>query len=659
MREGPPLFFTEEHKNIKVSASGNQHLCTSTHLNYQILPVEAIAYTPNMSPSVAKAELKILTPIGMLGYGFNENLFLAALDDGVDAIIADSGSTDSGPSKLALGKTTVTTEAYQRDLAIIIRACHSYRVPVLIGSAGGDGANAHVDMFVDIIRDIISKNHYRSMNILSIYAEIDKKKILEKHQAGAISPCGRAVPTLLEEDIETSTRVVAQMGMEPYLKAMEENPDFDIIIGGRAYDPSPYAAFCVYHGFTNFGINYHMGKVMECGALCSTPKSKEALATIRQDSFDITPLNPNARCTPTSVAAHTLYEKTRPDILLGPGGGLYLEKATYEQLEDNRSVRVRGAIFKPDLQYTIKLEGARACGYHSIFMGGIRDPILISQIDHFVVVVEKHVQEHIKYPYDLKFHIFGKNGVMGASDPGNRDEFEPREICISGQARASTQAEATHIINLARIVFMHGPYPNQLATSGNFAMPYAPFDIPMGQLSEFCIYHLMEISDPVEFFPISRHEIVSGGGEDAVPIRPAASKKSPIPKPGIVSAPLVKPSYILSPPPPDSNSYLGDLASVVRSKNAGPYELTFDVMFDSNELYKRVKATGLLSTVMIAKLYNLSEEDIIACLFWDQAKAFKATVKRRAVSGSFGDSDCHGSVQHIPLMYLVLPIPRQ
>jgi hypothetical protein len=44
------------------------------------------------------------------------------------------------------------------------------------------------------------------------------------------------------------------MGHEPYLKAMQENPDFDIIIGGRAYDPSPYAAYCLYKGFKNMGM---------------------------------------------------------------------------------------------------------------------------------------------------------------------------------------------------------------------------------------------------------------------------------------------------------------------------------------------------------------------------------------------------------------------
>jgi hypothetical protein len=55
-----------------------------------------------------KTELRILTPIGMLGYGFNQDLFWAAIEEGVDAVILDSGSTDSGPAKLALENTTVT-----------------------------------------------------------------------------------------------------------------------------------------------------------------------------------------------------------------------------------------------------------------------------------------------------------------------------------------------------------------------------------------------------------------------------------------------------------------------------------------------------------------------------------------------------------------------
>lgn len=61
------------------------------------------------------------------------------------------------------------------------------------------------------------------------------------------------MPQLTEHEITTSTRIVAQMGLEPFLKAMQDNPGFDIIVGGRAFDPSPYAAFCLYHGFEDMG----------------------------------------------------------------------------------------------------------------------------------------------------------------------------------------------------------------------------------------------------------------------------------------------------------------------------------------------------------------------------------------------------------------------
>jgi hypothetical protein len=205
------------------------------------------------TPSEMKSELRILTPIGMLGQGFSEQIFWEAMETGVDAIVLDSGSTDSGPGRLALGSTSVPRTGYERDLAHLVKACHIYRVPILIGSAGGDGENKHVDMLVDIISKLISDNGYRSMNVISIYAEISKDLVRNKLDSGLISPCGAGVPPLLETDIESSTRVVAQMGHEPYMKAMLENPDFDIIVGGRAYDPAPYAAICLYHGFEDLG----------------------------------------------------------------------------------------------------------------------------------------------------------------------------------------------------------------------------------------------------------------------------------------------------------------------------------------------------------------------------------------------------------------------
>lgn len=125
-------------------------------------------------------------------------------------------------------------------------------------------------------------------------------------------------------------------------------------------------------------------KLQECGGICALPKARSMLSIMRHDHFDLVPVNEGERVTPVSAAAHTLYEKTRPDVLPGPGGRLHLTSAKYEQLPDGRSVRVSGAVYEKDEVYKVKLEGAELLGYRTVFIGGIRDPILIEGIDEFL-----------------------------------------------------------------------------------------------------------------------------------------------------------------------------------------------------------------------------------------------------------------------------------
>src|ERR1700761_7212975 len=191
--------------------------------------------------------------------------------------------------------------------------------------------------------------------VLAVYSEVSKELVQERLHAGQISGCGDEVPQLTNEEIHSTPRILAQMGPEPILNAMLPNPEFDVLVAGRAYDPAIFVAFCgmkrlkfSYSSLHSLGTNllggfYHMGKIMECGGLCATPKSHGATALIYDDgTFDVSPLDPAARCVPLSVAAHTLYEKSRPDILHGPGGYLDLTQTTYKQLSDGISVRVRG-----------------------------------------------------------------------------------------------------------------------------------------------------------------------------------------------------------------------------------------------------------------------------------------------------------------------------
>ncbi|KAL2844810.1 hypothetical protein BJY01DRAFT_263775 [Aspergillus pseudoustus] len=628
---------------------------------------------------MSQDELRIFTPIGMLGYGFSEAIYWATMASGVDAVIVDAGSTDSGPSKLALGKSTGTRHTYKRDLDLLVTGCLVYKKPLLIGSAGGDGSTRGINMFIDIIKEIIAEKGHSPTRIISINAEISKDIVHDHYQEGLIQTCGKAVPGLQPRDIEDATRIVAQMGIEPWLKAMAEYPDFDIIVGGRSYDPSPYAAFCVHRGFTDLGVAYHMGKIMECGALCSDPKSKEALAIVRKDSFDIQALDPRSRCTPVSIAAHTLYEKTRPDILPGPGGDLHLENTEYEQLPDQRTVRVRGARFQPSKegQYTIKLEAARQTGYHTMFIGGFADRILINQIDDFLARAKASVKEYCPFPFELEFRVYDQGATSvfrDIADPSTTHatfttgSIPPSEIGIIGHARAPTQEQASHVAHAARVFCMHAPYPGQRATAGNFAMPFAPLDVPLGPTSEFCIYHTMVVEDPTEYFPI--HAELLPANPETTPFSPP-DKAPPVLEgdEGVGqnkdllakahngnSASDRSVSVLGNITASPGHAFLADLATVIRSKNAGPYELTFDVMFDNAATLARVKETNVLDSATVATLYGVPEDDVVACLWWEPALAFKATIKRPKVSGGFSDRDAHGSAQHMPLMMLEIPV---
>ncbi|MDR0734553.1 MAG: DUF4387 domain-containing protein [Elusimicrobiota bacterium] len=95
---------------------------------------------------------------------------------------------------------------------------------------------------------------------------------------------------------------------------------------------------------------------------------------------------------------------------------------------------------------------------------------------------------------------------------------------------------------------------------------------------------------------------------------------------------------------------LRDLATVIRSKNSGPYELTFDVIFKDFPTYEKAKAKKIINKKMFAKLYNIPEKDIILITYFDPAKAVKTTIVRPIPSGALGETDVYGAQQHAPLL---------
>ena len=101
---------------------------------------------------------------------------------------------------------------------------------------------------------------------------------------------------------------------------------------------------------------------------------------------------------------------------------------------------------------------------------------------------------------------------------------------------------------------------------------------------------------------------------------------------------------------------LVELAKTIRSKNAGTDKITFDIIFEKEENYDRVKKSRVLTKRSIARLFNIPEERISDFIEFDPANAIKFTINRLQPSGSPGETDIFGCQQYPPLLDLEIPV---
>lgn len=445
--------------------------------------------------------LTVYAPLGMLGYGFPERSLEAAIERRPDVFAMDAGSTDPGPYYLGAGRSYTSREMVRRDLSLLLPAARRLGVPLIVGSAGGSGAKPHLDLTVDIVREIAATQGL-AFRMAVISAEIPRQALLDALRDGRIHDfeVGRE---LSEDDLAACERVVGQMGVEPIIDALRSGAE--VIIAGRAFDAAMAAALPIMEGLDP-GLALHMGKIVECGSLVALPRTSDGvLAHVGTDSFVIEPADPEKRSTVELVAAHTLYEKSDPYRLAMPGGLIDLRASRFERVDD-RSVRVSGSRFVPADQYSIKLEGAALAGYRSVCIAGARDPILIRQFDEVMDRATAKVRSDLEGrieadAYQLRYRLYGRDGVMGPREPA--PDGLPLELGVVMEVVARTQEIADTVGALLRSASLHIGYTDRIATAGNLAFPYSPAEFPAPPAYEFRVYHLMEVDDPLELFPIT------------------------------------------------------------------------------------------------------------------------------------------------------------
>jgi hypothetical protein len=393
----------------------------------------------------------------------------------------------------------------KRDLGLLMSVAADKKIPLIVGSAGTAGGSPHLEWTVEIAKEIAAE-HRLSFRLAKIQGELEKNWVKQKLAEGAVEVF-ETERSLTMEDIDRSVRIVAQMGIEPIVRALDLGAD--LVIAGRALDAALSAALPAKRGF-DLGLAFHMGKIIECGAKIAIPMTADSiLAYLRRDHFVLEAPDPRKRCTAALTAAHTFYEESNPVHLPQPGGLLDLTNARFEQIDDKR-VKVSGSRYVPSQVYRIKIEGAAFVGYRALTVAGVRDPILIRQIDEVIERSQQKVREALtdsagEEDYRIRYHVYGRDAVMGNLEPVK--EVHSHELGLLIQVVARTQELANAVCALARSATLHCSYEGRLANAGNLAFPFSPSDFPAGEVYEFSAYHLVRVDDPCEPFPIDIEEI--------------------------------------------------------------------------------------------------------------------------------------------------------
>ncbi len=444
-----------------------------------------------------KKQLRILCPNGHLGFApTKEESFWIGAKTKPDYYCCDSGSDDIGPGPLG-SDTCVSPYAWQKhDLELMLLAARKQGVPMMIGSSGDTGTDSRVDMYVGMIKDLAKKHKLAPFKLVSFYSELDKDYVRKKMAKGDVVEGLDGRKNLTPEELEATDRIVAVVGVHPFIKALKMGAD--VIIGGRSSDAAIFAAAAIYEGFPENNA-YYLGKVLECASFCAEPyAAKESvIGTITQDDVKVNAMSPMQRCTVASVAGHAMYERSNAFNEFYAGGMLDMTNCKYEQF-DEKTTRITGQIFVPiQGRVKVKLEGAKKIGERFIGIAGVRDPYTIKHIDKVIDWARSQVNERFAgKEYQLFYHIYGKNGVMGALEPVK--ETKSHELCIVVEGVAPTKEVAEEVALIGCRQIFYARLPEVKGTAGTAAFVVDGV-LPAPPAYEWTMNHVIPVDDPMEF----------------------------------------------------------------------------------------------------------------------------------------------------------------
>jgi hypothetical protein len=392
---------------------------------------------------------RVVSACCALGYGYPRESLQAALRGRIDAIICDGGSIDAGPYYLGTGRDYFDRDAVKSDYRHMAEAGKKIGCPVIVGSSGMGGGDRNLDHMVEIAKEVFGELGIYGAKVAVIPAQLESGIVIRENRNGSLRPTGVG-PELGEGALRDSV-IVGQMGVHPLITALEGDAQF--IFAGRACDSALFAADMIRRGI-DAGLAYHAGYILKSGALACDPGSPSdcLIAEIYDDGTAIfSAANPGRRCTAHSLAAHSLYQQSHPQLQRFPEGVLATEHTQFFS-HDSRSAGIRNSRFirAGDVwPWSVKLEGSRRLGRRKVSLIYI-DPVDLPKIPPEILV-------------------YGRNGVQAMPVDASQ-----RELGIIVETVASTAEAAVKLARLLTHHFAHCGFPDRKATAGNIAYPLSP-----------------------------------------------------------------------------------------------------------------------------------------------------------------------------------------
>lgn len=413
-------------------------------------------------------------------------------------------SADHGPYYLGSSSARPSRAKIKSDLADFLPACVERGIPFAVGGCPTAGTAANVDQVLELVREIASERNL-SFKLAAIYSDIPKRYLHEQLAGGRIEHLEFPDQPLTAEAIDASDHLVAYMGWEPFVAALEAGAQ--VIVSGRCCDDALFAAPSIRAGIDP-GIAWHVGKIIECGGLVAKPVDNTIpiLAEVRDDHFVVEPIGDHAACTVDSVAAHNLYERVSGFRQRGPAGTLDMTAVTYEQVTP-RAVKVRGARLDPRPR-NLLIEGAGLAGYRAVSIAGVRDPEVIKRLRDMQAETKRRITADVgRDDFTLTFYNYGIDGTMGEHEPLRNREPTAYEVGVVIDVVAASQEVATDVCQRVYATGHMVMYPGRVTGEGNFASPFAPDVFEVGPVYRYTVNHLVPIAGGESLFPIKLFDV--------------------------------------------------------------------------------------------------------------------------------------------------------